>query len=306
MKKWLKITLISSSIILVLLGSLVVFVIIPVVGKKTMLHPTHEEMYLYPHDVSMIYENITISTSDGLDLKGWYVDPKNTTHPNSNITLIVLHGASHSKAWMLDHYGEGLYNQGYRILYFDSRNRGESPDTELGLTWGIDEVKDVKAAVDYVKAQPEVNDSQVVLFAESQGAATILFYTARYNDVSGIIADSSWSYGDTMIKQAYPVRSGFPWAIFGQITVAMMQNHYGFTFAEISPAVNATTITTPSYIIHGLDDIDISPDCADDIFDAIPGTTTKLLWKVPNRAHVEAYLESDYFTNIASFIANLF
>ena len=305
MKKRLKISLLFC-IILVLLGSLTVFVIIPVIGKNKLLHLPHKEQHLFPHDVAMIYENVTITTTDGLELKGWFVDPKNSSHPNSNITLIVLHGVAHSKARMLDYYGEGFYDLGYRILYFDSRNRGESPDTELGITWGIDEVKDVKAAVDFVRAQPEVNDSQVVLFGISQGAATMLFYTAHYNDVSAIIADSSWSYGDAMIKQAFPVWTGFPWRVFGQITIAKMENHFGFTFADISPAVNATTITTPCYIIHGLDDFEINPDSLDDIIEALPENTTKLYWEVPNRAHVESYLEPNYFTNIADFISDLF
>jgi len=272
-----------------------------------MLHPDHEDMYIYPHQLSMTYENVTFATSDGLDLSGWFIEPENLTAPNANITLIVLHGATHSKAWMLDHYGQGFYDEGYRMLFFDSRNRGESPDTELGLTWGIDEVKDIRAAVDYVKDQPEVNDSNVFIFAESQGAATLLFYTAQYNDVAGIIADSSWGYGDTMIKDAYPVRSGFPWIIFGQITIAMMESHYGFTFADISPAENASDITTRTYIIHGNDDIDINPNCSTAIYEAIPlaANVDKFLWRVDGRAHVEAYLEADYFTRIAQFIANL-
>ena len=267
-----------------------------------MLYPDREEMYMYPHQLGMTYENITFSTGDSLYLKGWYIEPINTTNPNANTTIIVLHGASHSKAWMLDHYGQGLYDKGYRLFFFDSRNRGESNKSALGLTWGIDEVKDVRAAVDYVKAQPEVNSSAVVIFAESQGAATILFYTAQYNDVAAIIADSSWAYGDLMIKQAYPRRSGFPWVIFGQITIALLESHYGFTFADISPANVAYNITVPTYIIHGNDDLDINPEDSTIIYNEIPGTTSKLLWRVDGRGHVEAYLELDYFSRITQFI----
>ena len=304
MKKWLKITLISISLVVLVFGSLLIFSIIPMIGKNTMLHPDHEAMYVYPHDYSMTYENVTFTTSDGLELKGWFIEPKNSSAPNSNITIIVLHGATHSKAWMLDHYGEGFYNLDYRLFFFDSRNRGESPDTLLGLTWGIDEVKDVKAAVNYTKHQLEVNASQIVLFAESQGAATILFYTAQYNDVAAIIADSSWAYGNQMIRQAYPVRSGFPWAIFGQITIAKLETHYGYSFADISPAKVVYNITIPTYIIHGDADIEINPEDATTINDALNNTAIKPLWRVVGRGHVEAYLESNYFTNIQQFITN--
>ncbi len=304
MKKWLKITLTISSIVLVVSGALVVFLIIPVVGKNTMLHPDHELMTYYPNELEMTYANVTIPTSDGLDLKGWYIEPQDLNDPNSNVTLIVLHGATHSKSWMLEHYGVGFYNQGYRMLFFDSRNRGESPDTELGLTWGLDEVKDIRAAVDFVKGKPEVNDSQVAIFAESQGAAALLFYAAEYNDVAAIIADSSWAYGDLMIERAYPMRSGFPWVIFGQITIAMMERHYGFTFADISPANDAVDITIPTYIIHGNDDLDIDPKDSTTIYNALTNASYRLLWRVDNRGHVEAYLESAYFTTIAQFITN--
>lgn len=294
------IILVSVITFLIISGALVCFLIIPIVGKNTMLYPDREPIYMWPHEKSMVYENVTFQTSDSLDLRGWYIEPINYTNPNANITVIVLHGATHSKAWMLDHYGQGLYNKGYRLFFFDSRNRGESPKTELGLTWGIDEVKDVKAAVNFVKSQPEVNDSAIVLFAESQGAATILFYIAMYNDVATVIADSSWAYGDLMIKQAYPMRSGFPWIIFGQITIALMERHYGFTFADISPADEADNITVPTFIIHGNDDLDINPEDSSTLYNAL--LSPKELWRVDGRGHVEAYLEPDYFDRIAQFI----
>lgn len=303
MKKRYKILIISATT-LVIIGVLLCCVIIPIVGKNTMLHPDHESMFILPQELGMTYENITFSTEDDLNLKGWFIDPINTTNANANTTIIVLHGATHSKAFMLDHYGLGLYNYGYKLFFFDSRNRGESPDTELGLTWGIDEKKDVRAAVDYVKSRPDVDSSKVVLFAESQGAATILFYTATYNDVAAIIADSSWAYGDLMIKQAYPMRANFSWAIFGQITIAMMENHYGFSFADISPANVVEDITIPTYIIHGNADLDINPEDATIIYNNLPTSNSNIIWRVDNRGHVEAYKEPDYFERIAEFITD--
>ncbi len=305
MNKIGKIILISISSFLLVSVVLICCVIIPVVGKGRMLHPTPELMYMFPHDKGMTYENVTITAADDVDLKAWWIESKNSTHPNSNITLIVLHGFSHSKAWMLDHYGDGFYNSNYRMLFIDSRNRGESEITELGVTWGIDEVKDLRAAVDFVKAQPEVNDSQVAIFAESQGAATLLFYTAEYNDVAAIIPDSSWSEGKAMIKQAYPMRAGFPWFIFGQITVKLLERHFGFTFEEISPINEVPSITTPTYLIHGDADLDINYEDSQDIFDAIPGTTPKQLWITSGRGHVMSYLEPNYFSNIETFITSV-
>ncbi|MHA1218285.1 MAG: hypothetical protein ACTSSN_07630 [Candidatus Heimdallarchaeaceae archaeon] len=107
-----------------------------------------------------------------------------------------------------------------------------------------------------------------------------------------------------MIKQAYPRRSGFPWVIFGQITIALLEGHYGFTFADISPANEAHNITIPTYIIHGNADLDINPEDSTIIYNELPGTTVKLLWRVDGREHVEAYLEPDYFDRITQFISD--
>ncbi|MHA1187109.1 MAG: hypothetical protein ACTSSK_09600, partial [Candidatus Heimdallarchaeota archaeon] len=69
---------------------------------------------------------------------------------------------------------------------------------------------------------------------------------------------------------------------------------------------SATNITTPTYIIHGLADLSISPDSADIILAALPISTLNDIWKTPGRDHVESYLESNYFTNVADFIVTIF
>jgi pimeloyl-ACP methyl ester carboxylesterase len=105
-----------------------------------------------------------------------------------------------------------------------------------------------------------------------------------------------------MIKQAYPIRAGFPWFIFGQITVKLLERHYGYTFEEISPVNVVGNIITPTYIIHGNADKDINPADAQILHDAIPITTPKELWVTNGRGHVESYLELNYFSNIETFI----
>jgi len=284
--------------------SLVVFLIIPIVGFNSMLYPKHEQIYMYPSNKGMIYENVTFSTIDELELKGWFIHSKNVSNSNANTTIIILHGHSHSKAWMLDHYGVGFYNQSYQMFFFDSRNRGESPDTAFGNSFGKEEVKDVQAAIKYVKSRTEVNGSKIVLFGESEGGSTILLYTSTTNDVAALISDSAWAYGDQMIVQAYSIRSGFPWLIFGQITVALLEAHYGFSFADISPADVVSNLTVPTYIIHGKVDLDIRYEDASTIYNKIPATTSKSLWLIDDRGHVESYLESNYFTRIAQFISD--
>lgn len=76
--------LVGVFVFLIISASVVCFIVIPFVGKGTMLHPDHESMYKYPQELGMTYDNITFSTSDSLDLKGWFVEPINTTNSNAN------------------------------------------------------------------------------------------------------------------------------------------------------------------------------------------------------------------------------
>ncbi len=301
MKKIWKVVLIITAAVLVVSGALMPTLIIPMIASTKLRYPTHLRTYTNPANQSMTYENVSITTSDDVELKGWWVEPKDLMDPNSNITLVIMHGYSKNMAWMLDHYGDGFYDAGYRMLFFDARCRGESPDTEPGVTYGWEEKKDLKAAVDFVKAQPEVNDSQVVIFAESAGAACALFYTAEYNDIAITIADSSWADGAEMIERGFPLRSGLPWPVIGQISIKLVERKYGFAFADISPISYVSAITTPTFFIHGQADLDIPSSDSHDLFDAMT-ISEKRYWSTNDRGHVESYLEPNYFTEIEDFI----
>jgi len=60
----------------------------------------------------------------------------------------------------------------------------------------------------------------------------------------------------------------------------------------------------PTYIIHGNADLDINPEDSTTLYNGLTSASARLLWRVDNREHVEAYLEPNYFTNIEQFITN--
>ena len=53
-----------------------------------------------------------------------------------------------------------LNEAGYTVLMYDFRNHGESAlGTIPWVTWGVDEAKDVVAAVDYIAKHPDYTDA---------------------------------------------------------------------------------------------------------------------------------------------------
>ncbi|MHA1346930.1 MAG: hypothetical protein ACTSVO_07870 [Candidatus Heimdallarchaeaceae archaeon] len=67
---------------------------------------------------------------------------------------------------------------------------------------------------------------------------------------------------------------------------------------------STSDIIVPTYLIHGNADLDINPEDSTIIFNELPGSTVKLLWRVDDRGHVEAYLEQDYFSRVTQFITD--
>ncbi len=72
-----------------------------------------------PADLGLDYTNVTLSTSDGLTLHGWYV-------PSTNgAAVILVHAFNGNRTGTLYHAAL-LANHGYGVLLYDTRSQGES------------------------------------------------------------------------------------------------------------------------------------------------------------------------------------
>ncbi|MEK6876218.1 MAG: alpha/beta hydrolase, partial [Nanoarchaeota archaeon] len=72
-----------------------------------------------PESFDLKYENVTLKTEDGLNLKGWFI-PIN----KSSNTIIVMHGYPTNKADVLP-FSMFLLKK-FNVLLFDFRSFGES------------------------------------------------------------------------------------------------------------------------------------------------------------------------------------
>ncbi|GAB4512527.1 MAG: hypothetical protein OHK0046_12200 [Anaerolineae bacterium] len=94
-----------------------------------------------PADAGYLYEDVTLSTSDGIALSGWYLPTQN------NSAIVMAHGlhANRAQVWNL---ARGLHDHGYGVILFDLRAHGESEGTVFTQGW-----LDIRAAVDYLTSQ---------------------------------------------------------------------------------------------------------------------------------------------------------
>lgn len=105
-------------------------------------------------------EAVRYTTSDGLDLGGWFLSADEPIG-----AVLVLPGNAGNRAGRLA-LGRGFVADGWSVLLVDYRGYGGNPGspTEEGLA------RDAEAALAHLRARPDIPSDRIVYFGESLGA----------------------------------------------------------------------------------------------------------------------------------------
>jgi uncharacterized protein len=109
--------------------------------------------------------DVTLVTSDGLELGGWYVRP---TGPDREVTVLVANGNGGDRADRAP-LASALADAGFAVLLFDYRGYGGNPGqpTEQGLA------RDVRAAYRFLVDGLGVPAARMLYFGESLGTGVV-------------------------------------------------------------------------------------------------------------------------------------
>jgi uncharacterized protein len=137
-----------------------------------------------------------------------------------------------------------------------------------------------------------------ILFGTSLGGAVALQAAADDARVIGVIAQSSFSDLDTVVRQRAPFIASRA-EVDAALRLAEEQGR--FQVSEVSPARSAARIRVPVLLIHGDRDRETAPSHSQAIFAALAGP--KELFLVPNAGHndtlanVETWVRIDRWLN---------
>lgn len=220
----------------------------------------------------VVYQPVNLLTEDGIRLSAWYTPPKN------GAVILLAHGYGDNRPeWVY----EMLAKKGYGVLAWDARAHGES-DGKIS-TIGYLEVLDVKAALDYALAQPNVK--HIGAWGGSMGAATLIRATARFPQIEALFVDSSFDTLDDEFNFLVP----YPGV--NALSKLIVQVETGIDLDQVSPLNDISKISPrPVYIVHSTADIVAPPDAGEKLFNA--AKEPRFLWQEENAPHLAIYLDN--------------
>jgi dienelactone hydrolase len=129
-------------------------------------------------DLGRPYERVSLHTSDGLTLRGWYV-------PSRTRAAII---ASPGRTGLLDH-ARMLVRHGYGVLLFDRRGEGESEGDFNAFGW--DGEADLEAAVAFLARRPDVDRRRIGGIGLSVGGELLLQAAAHQPLLRAVVSDGA-------------------------------------------------------------------------------------------------------------------
>ena len=157
--------------------------------SNLMIKPGQSPVFETPDKYGLDYEDVTFKAKDGVTLSGWLVKG------GTDKVIIQSHfgvqcsrcgftqegkGMMKNALWTSDiHFlnqAKYLVEAGYSVLMYDMRNHGESEQNGW-VSWGIEERRDVVAAVNYISNHTDYQNANIGLLSicMGQGASTFAF-----------------------------------------------------------------------------------------------------------------------------------
>ena len=159
-----------------------------------------------PASYGMDFSEVEFKSSDGIDLKGWYVPASGVARG----TMIYCHGQNRTRVEMLP-MAAFAHQLGYNGLLFDLRHQGQSGGKLNSI--GYWERLDAEAAVRFALDE-EHAARPAVLWGISMGAAAALMAAAESPGVAAVISDSTFlNFRDVVIHhyRLFMSRRFRPW-----------------------------------------------------------------------------------------------
>lgn len=214
-------------------------------AKKT-LRPLsrRKALDIWPDQYGIPYEEVQFHTQDGVLIKGWFIP-----FEGSEKTIICMHGWGMNRADIFKNT-YFLHDFGYNLLYFDFRALGESGGTVSSI--GYLEVKDLRAAIDFLKNTRPAIARHIGLYGLSMGAVVAITEAAQNKDIECVVSEAAYYSFRRVVSRWAWVHNKVPYFPLIPIILHYIRRNLSANPEHYSPKYNIAKIAPrPVLIVHG-------------------------------------------------------
>jgi len=217
-----------------------------------------------PSDYSIKnWQAISFYTEDKLKLEGWLL-PSHI----QNGTILFIHGIASNRESLLEQ-AISLHKLGYTALLFDLRGHGSSEGCLTTL--GHHEVKDVCAALAFLKTQTHLNSDRLAVMGHSMGAATALLASSKLK-FEAMVLESCYAEVKANLAASIKAFTNLPVVPFVQMMLFLGTLRTRVDLSELRPVEALSGLkNTPILFIHGQKDKTILPSNSEGLFEKKQG-----------------------------------
>ena len=268
--KWLVAIAVATAATVVLVGGWI--------GCDRGLHPPQKESPYVPSQFDLPLEDVHFRSRDSLRLAGWFV-------PGTNgATVILAHGRGGERSLMLPD-ANYLHKDGFSVLMFDFRYRGESEGGESTL--GAKEPWDIEGAVDYLKTRSDIDPGRIGVQGGSLGAVSAILAAAGTPEIKGVVAEIPFKDLPSAIGHAFehPKEGvGLPSFPFAPVSKFFCELRLGVDLDAVSPvSVIGKISPRPVFLIDDLEDDVFPSNSVEALYEA--AREPKELWRILGAPH---------------------
>lgn len=262
--------------------------------EKIYIHTSSNETLIKKYPI--IYQEVTLKTSDGIKINAWYSPVK-----NAKGVVILIHGFTDKnggKALMLPH-ADYLIKNGYSVFLPDLRAAGASGGSKTYL--GSREWKEVEASYDYLKSLKENRDVKIGFFGISMGAVTAIVSAGQTGKGDFVIASVPFSSFDDQFKFEL-TKAGLWEPLFFPFLKLATIIEFG-NYSQNDPAKMIVKIHKPIFLIVGKTDRDIDYRQGEHLYSI--ANKPKYYWLAPTQHDVHLELPQQFQEKILNFLTQV-